>query len=323
MTTPVQDFAKFYSGNGATTSFPYTWKTPEASHLRVVTRDSAAAGELLKVLNVDYTVTGVGSAAGGNVVFGVAPANGAIVAVINWPPLAQEVSVQNSTKFFPRAIEDALDRLERQMLRHEGVLKRCLKVPETENVTEGDLTLPAAAERAGGVVGFDGTGKAMSLVTIPEDSVAISAFGANVVNTANASALLDLLGVTAFVKTVLDDTTAAAVRDTIGVDYSRVTPSNISAQQDNYAALDNGDRVVHARLTFTSVVGISGFTGGSQGKILVLQNVGSVSGQLLHDITSTAANRLKNFQSATVTLQPGDVVIYLYDDEAARWLQIA
>jgi hypothetical protein len=34
---------------------------------------------VLKVLGADYTVTGVGLSNGGNVVFGAAPANGAVV----------------------------------------------------------------------------------------------------------------------------------------------------------------------------------------------------------------------------------------------------
>lgn len=59
--------------NGVTTVFPYAFKIIQATDL-LVTVDG-----VVKVLNVDYTLTGVGIDGGGNVTFAVAPADQALV----------------------------------------------------------------------------------------------------------------------------------------------------------------------------------------------------------------------------------------------------
>ena len=56
------------SGNGSTTSFPYGFKITAAGELEVYIRSSTGA-ETKKTLDTHYTVTNVGVASGGNVVF--------------------------------------------------------------------------------------------------------------------------------------------------------------------------------------------------------------------------------------------------------------
>jgi hypothetical protein len=322
MTTPVQDFAKFYDGNGATTAFPYTWKVPEASHLRVVTRDDDQAAEVLQVLNVGYTVDGVGTG-GGNVNFAVAPVNGAIVAILLYPPLAQEVSVHNGVNFFPRAIEDALDRLSRQVMRQAQELKRCIKVPETEDVTEGNLTLPPAALRAEKAIGFDVNGAAMALQAIPEGSLAASAFGENWVAAANADSAMTLLGFSTFFKTLVDDASAAALRGTIAVNYAEVSPGSLGSNQNDYAGWNSGDQFVVARVTTSGVINFTGVTGGADGKWLMVLNVGSNTFNLPDEDTgSSAANRFANLADVTNSIAAGKLSLYRYSGSTSRWVQV-
>uniref|UniRef100_UPI003341E954 hypothetical protein n=1 Tax=Methylibium sp. TaxID=2067992 RepID=UPI003341E954 len=59
--------------NGLTTTFPYNFLILDAADLLV------RLSGVQQVLNVDYTVTGVGNQAGGNVVFTVAPSFGTTV----------------------------------------------------------------------------------------------------------------------------------------------------------------------------------------------------------------------------------------------------
>lgn len=69
MTVSAQTPINRSTGNGVTTVFPYTFKILAESDIEV-TVDGVA-----KTLNVDYTVSGVGSEGGGNVTMTVAPAN--------------------------------------------------------------------------------------------------------------------------------------------------------------------------------------------------------------------------------------------------------
>lgn len=69
MTVSAQTPINRSTGNGVTTVFPYDFKILAAADIQV-TVDGVA-----KTLNVDYTVSGVGNEAGGNVTMTVAPAN--------------------------------------------------------------------------------------------------------------------------------------------------------------------------------------------------------------------------------------------------------
>lgn len=69
MTVSAQTPINRSTGNGVTTVFPYDFKILAAADI-LVTVDGVA-----KTLNVDYTVSGVGVGAGGNITMTVAPAN--------------------------------------------------------------------------------------------------------------------------------------------------------------------------------------------------------------------------------------------------------
>ena len=63
MTVSTLDFYKVYIAAAAQTVFPYTFMILAAADLRVYDNGT------LMVLGVDYTVSGAGSEAGGNVTF--------------------------------------------------------------------------------------------------------------------------------------------------------------------------------------------------------------------------------------------------------------
>ena len=69
MTVSSQTPINRSTGNGVTTVFPYGFKIISEADIEV-TVDGVA-----KTLNVDYTVSGVGNEAGGNVTMTAAPAN--------------------------------------------------------------------------------------------------------------------------------------------------------------------------------------------------------------------------------------------------------
>jgi hypothetical protein len=119
-----------YTGNGATTIFPFTFRIFEASDIVVVTADDDGIETTLE-LNVDYTVTGVGSYNGGTVVIGTAPINGQALTIQRVLPLTQETDLRNQGQFFAETHEDVFDRMAMVHQQLQEQIDRAAKLPVT------------------------------------------------------------------------------------------------------------------------------------------------------------------------------------------------
>ena len=99
-----------YTGNGVTTSFPYTFRIFQKSDLvvQVVDLDENISN---LVLDTDYTVTGAGGYSGGNVVLTSPLSNGYQISISRELPVTQETDLRNQGKFFAEVHEDAFDKL--------------------------------------------------------------------------------------------------------------------------------------------------------------------------------------------------------------------
>lgn len=99
-----------YTGNGVTTTFPYTFRIFQKSDLVVQVVD---LNENLSVLTLDtdYTVTGAGGYTGGNVILSTALINGYRISISRDLPVTQETDLRNHGKFFAEVHEDAFDKL--------------------------------------------------------------------------------------------------------------------------------------------------------------------------------------------------------------------
>lgn len=104
-----------------------------------------------------------------------------------------------------------------------------------------------------------------------------------------------------------------------------ITPAQITANQDNYAPTGYETASV-IRLTTNGYYTISGLAGGVDGKIVILVNANSSSDgiDLLHDTTSTAANRFYTPSNGNYGhyLYPGSAVTLYYDGTSSRWIVI-
>lgn len=109
MTVPTYRSREDYTGNGATTSYPYQFRIYEATDL-VVTRADTDGNETTLVLNTDYTVTGVGKYAGGNVVLTTVLLTGYRLAIERALPITQETDLRNQGAYFAETHEDVFDR---------------------------------------------------------------------------------------------------------------------------------------------------------------------------------------------------------------------
>lgn len=100
-----------YTGNGATTVFPYTFQIPETSDLYVYVSGNLISPTL-------YSVTGIGDVNGGNVTY---PLTGSplsatqTITITRTLPFTQTLDLTNQDGFYPETVEDGLDRLEMQI----------------------------------------------------------------------------------------------------------------------------------------------------------------------------------------------------------------
>lgn len=106
MTIQSQTSSISYTGNSTTTIFAYNFKTLDQTWLQVYING------VLKTLTTDYSVSGVGSASGGNITFVTAPSNGSVVYIARSNiPTTQLVDYTANDSFPAETHEEALDKL--------------------------------------------------------------------------------------------------------------------------------------------------------------------------------------------------------------------
>jgi len=145
-----------YSGNGSLTTFAYTFKIFDEDDLTVILR-AADGTETTQTITTHYTVTGVGVASGGNVVFGSAPASGVTVVIIREQPLTQGLDLVPNDPFPAQSLEESLDKLTFMAQKHEEELSRAIKASRTNTLTGSEFTI-SASDRANKVFAFDSSG---------------------------------------------------------------------------------------------------------------------------------------------------------------------
>jgi len=145
-----------YSGNGSLTTFAYTFKIFDQSDLTVILR-AADGTETTQTITTHYTVSGVGSASGGNVVFGSAPASGVTVVIIREQPLTQGLDLVANDPFPAESLEEALDKVVFMTQKHEEELSRAIKASRTNTLTGSEFTI-SATDRANKIFAFDRSG---------------------------------------------------------------------------------------------------------------------------------------------------------------------
>ena len=157
-----------YTGNGVTTSFPYTFRIFHATDLVVVTASTSGILHTL-VLNTDYTVTGAGSYTGGSVVLSSPLANGWGIAIDRELQVVQETDLRNQGKFFAETHEKVFDYL--TMLIQQAISKigfldgKAVKVPE-----RGVWVAPVIAERRNKLFAWGDSGAPIAV--LPESGSA-------------------------------------------------------------------------------------------------------------------------------------------------------
>ena len=159
MTVSSTTIKNSYAGNGSNDTFAYGFKIFDDDDIKVIIRTNATGAETVKTKTTHYTVTNVGNASGGNVVF----TSGNIPAATETVVLRRESAQTQTTDYvandpFPAAThEDALDKLTFIVQEQQETLDRAIKVSRTNTITSSEFTV-GATTRANKIFAFDSNG---------------------------------------------------------------------------------------------------------------------------------------------------------------------
>lgn len=170
-----------YVGNGATITWTYGFKVFAEGDIAVYVYNTLTGLLQALVLNVDYTVSGVGSDTGGSItqIIGISipailPATSTLT-IKRGMAFTQPAALNNQGQFFPKTIEDSLDRMTMLLQQMNDIVGGSLHLGPNELPTTGNSTIPSLALRASKFFGWDALGNILAVAaTIP--SALVSAF---------------------------------------------------------------------------------------------------------------------------------------------------
>lgn len=159
MTITTTTIKNSYSGDGTNDTFAYTFKISADADIEVIIR-SAAGTETVKTLTTHYTVTGAGTASGGNVVFtaGNIPTATETVVLRRSTTQTQTLDLVENDPFTANSVEGAFDKNLSIAQELQEEIDRCIKFSKTNTFTSTDFT-ESVADRSGKVLGFDNAGE--------------------------------------------------------------------------------------------------------------------------------------------------------------------
>ena len=157
MTVSSTNTKDSYSGNASATVFAYTFKVFDDDDISVILRTDATGGETVQTKGTHYSVSGVGSAGGGNITFVTPPASGITVVLIRATVQTQTTDYTPNDPFPAASHEEALDRLTLMVQDQQEELDRSIKVSRTNTISSTEFTI-GATDRANKVFAFDENG---------------------------------------------------------------------------------------------------------------------------------------------------------------------
>lgn len=226
-------------GNGTTATYPYQFKVFAATHLEVTVRNIATDEETTLTYPTHYSVTGVGVAAGGNVVLVNSAAfpwidgsgfleTGYAISIRRTVPLTQSTDIRNQgNAYAPSVHENAFDYLTMIDQKQQDEIDRALRVgPSFADV---DTLLPAPV--AGAVLQWAADGLSIEN-GLDAGNLAVSAFGQSLLNAASAAAARTLLDVPTALEAILDSLIDAKGDLLVGTADNTVTRRGVGSDGD-------------------------------------------------------------------------------------------
>ena len=259
------------TGNGSNKDFDFAFRIPEESSLSLTKRDGDGVET---AITSNYTVTGLGSSAGGSVNYpssGTALSSSEKIIIKRVNPLTQGKNFRNQGDYSLEDIEDGLDYITEICQQLQEEVARCLKLQLTSSSTYVSVDDFVANRML--IVSADGQSIEMSsaeygsidaylstLVAIADDISAVAAIEADVTTVAGISAnVTTVAGISANVPTVA------------GISANVTTVAGIDTEVTALAALTAEIAAVYANLTDIQNAASFGFptlSGGEAGQHL-------------------------------------------------------
>jgi hypothetical protein len=184
--TPIQS----YSANGVATLFAFSFLVLASGDLVVQTKNDASGMVTTKTIGVDYSVSGIGSAAGGSVTFFLPPASGNTVVIYRDSELARSTDYQDNGDLLAETVNLDFDRLWLVLQEIFGGGKgvvNALRVPNGESIP----ALGNAAARANRVQAYDSLGNPILIAGVDASSATALALDlADMINLGKGDALV-------------------------------------------------------------------------------------------------------------------------------------
>jgi hypothetical protein len=171
MTVTANTTRNAYSAGNQQNTYAYTFQIHDASDLKVY------IGDELKSLNTHYTVTGVGSGTGGNVVFDLGvdgngdqiyiPEN-TVVSIFLAMDLDRDTNYQPSGAFLASTVNNDFDRLWLASNQQQTDINRSVRLKDLDS--QADMTLPLLADRADKLFAFSASASGAKPTAVTNNS---------------------------------------------------------------------------------------------------------------------------------------------------------
>lgn len=165
-----------YTGNGSQTVFAYGFKIFANTELQII-RTSVAGSDTTLALGSDYTVSGVGADAGGNVTTTVAPATGEKITILRNVALTQLVDLRNQGGFYPEVHERAFDKLTMAVQKLDEEIERSVKVSPSASASPDDLLASIAASETNAAASATSASESAATAVSAVATVGVPALG--------------------------------------------------------------------------------------------------------------------------------------------------
>ena len=163
-----------YDGNDVATVFSFNFRIFLQTSVRVIKTDAVNI-ETVLVKDTDYTVTGIGSVAGGSITYpitGVPLPTGEKITIERYPEPLQQVNLLSQGGWHPQAVEDALDAMTHYLQRLDDEATRTLRLPVSySGSADPELPIPEANK----VLSWNAAGDALELIDPGSVALALAA----------------------------------------------------------------------------------------------------------------------------------------------------
>lgn len=241
ITIPDNDARIQYTATAGQTVFPYDFPINAEADLVIIKEG------VTLTLTTDYTVSGVGVQAGGNVTLVTGATLNDVVTIYRDEAIARTSNFNVAGDFLAGTLNDQLNSITRWGQQLERDIERTVKLDPQDTASE--LVLPTATTRASKFLAFDGSGNAIAASgTISGSPIPVSAFGETLLDDANAAAARTTLGL----GTLATESTVPIGKGGTGL-TAVGSAGQVLRTNSGATALEHGGNI--------AVIGVTAFTG--------------------------------------------------------------